>query len=127
MNFQTGIAISQEHPIDYVAAAVTWMTHTSPPFCVRGMTFPYAKEHLLATPVVSSADKVACINAVCHRTIEQLLIQKRIVPGYPPGIILLVKPALARGHFLLPCQKTKSHWLLNAADAVLTAWIRGER
>lgn len=127
MNFQTGIALSQEAEHDFIVAAVTWFNHTTPHFTTRGLTLPFIKENLLATIVVSNTSQTKTMNACCHRTIEKLLIRGWIKPGEPPGIVLLTKPVLAKKHFMLPCKKTKTHWLLNAADTVLMAWLRGER
>ncbi len=127
MDFQTGVVISQEGENDFVVAATTWFKHTPPRFVTRGFTFPYAKENLVATVVVSNTSQLKAVNAACHRTIEKLIIKRWVKPGDPSGIQLLVKPFLARKHFMLPSVKTKTHWLLNAADVVLTAWLRGER
>ncbi len=127
MDFKTGIAISKESEHDFVVAAVTWFTASPPRFVTRGFTLPYVKENLISTIVTNNITQSKTMNAACHRTIEQLLVQKWIIPGRPLQIELLVKPFLAKEHFLLPSKKTKSHWLLNAADTVLTAWLRGER
>ena len=127
MNFQTGIAISKEAEHDFVVAAVTWFTRTEPHFTTRGLTFPFIKENLLSAIVVSNVSEVKAMNAGCHRTIERLLTRGWIKPGEPHGIVLLAKPILAKKHFMLPIVKTKTHWLLRAADVVLMAWLGGER
>ena len=127
MQFNTGIAISQEaENVVYVAAA-TWFSIPRPSFSVRGFTFPHAKEKLLSVVVVRNIGHIQAINAACHRTIESLIVRKYITPGTTPDIELLIKPYLAKEQFLLHCKRTTSHWLLNAAEAVLNGWLRGER
>ena len=127
MQFKTGIAISKESENEIVVAATTWFICSSPRFNTRGFTYEHAKENLLATVVVYNESHTRAINAACHRTIESLIVKKWLEPGSPQAIELLVKPYLAKKSFILPCKRTSSHWLLNAAEAVLTAWLRGER
>jgi len=127
MQFNTGIAISKEAENDVYVAAATWFSISKPPFSVRGFTFPHAKEKLLSVLVVRNVGHVQAINAACHRTIESLIVKNYIAPGTAPGIKLLIKPYLAKEHFLLQCKRATNHWLLNAADAVLNGWLRGER
>ncbi len=127
MRFQTGIALREEPGLDTVVSAVTWFALTPTNFATRGFTLPHAREHMLSTIIVCNSDIVSTVNAACHRTMETLLFKRWISPGDAPEIELLVKPYLARQRFMLPCLKTKSHWILTAADAVLLAWLRGER
>lgn len=119
--------MSQESTEDFVVAAVTWFTNTPPHFVTRGFTLPYVKENLLATVVVNNVSPIKTINAACHRTIEKLLTQSWIAPGNEMEITLLVKPVLSKQRFIMPSKKTKTHWLFNAAETVLTTWLRGER
>jgi hypothetical protein len=127
MLFHTGISVSKESEHDVFVAAVTWYKQGDPPFVTRGMTFPYIKENLLSVIVVTNINLTETVNAACQRTIEQLLIRRCIKPGKQLPIELLVKPFLAKEHFMLPSRRKKSHWLLNAADCTLEAWLRGER
>jgi len=127
MNFMTGIAMAKEGDEDFVVSAVTWFTTTPPTFVTRGFTLPYIKENLLSVVIVNNITRTKTVNAACHRTIEKLLMKKWLHPGKPLGIELLVKPALSKEHFILPCKKIKSHWLYNAAEVALMTWLRGER
>jgi hypothetical protein len=127
MRFQTGIALHEDPDQETVVSAVTWFTLTPAQFSIRGFTMPYVKENLLSTVVVYNSDVTSAVNAACHRTIETLLVKGWTSPGDAPEIELLVKPYLAKQRFMLPCQRTPTHWLLNAANAVLLAWLRGER
>ena len=127
MLFQTGIAVSQESNLDVFVSAVTWFKSGDPPFAIRGMTFPYIKENLLSVVIVQNNELKKTIDAACNRTIEKLLIQRYLKPGNQIPIELLVKPVLAKKRFMLPSCKTKTHWLLNAANITLEAWLRGER
>ena len=113
--------------MDTVVSAVTWFDTQPTNFSTRGFTLPHAKEHMLSTVIVRNTDIVSAVNAACHRTMETLLFKRWISPGTAPEIKLLVKPYLYRQRFMLPSCKTKSHWILAAADAVLLAWLRGER
>jgi len=127
MLFQTGIAISKESEVDIFVAAVTWFNKDNPPFVTRGMTYPYIKENLLSVIIVTNSELHETVNAACHRTIERLLIRRCLKPGNQIPVELLVKPYLAKEHFMLTSKRTKTHWLLNAASKTLDAWLRGER
>jgi len=125
MRFQTGIVLCDEPDQETVVSAVTWFTRPPVNFSTQSLTAPYVKEHLLAAIVVHNSDVVTAVNTACHRTIETLLVKGWTAPGDAPEIELLVKPYLAKQRFMLPSQRTPSHWLLNAANVVLRAWLRG--
>lgn len=127
MRFQTGITLREELNQEIVVSAVTWFALKPATFSTRGFTLNHAKENLLATVVVYNSDAITAVNAACHRTIETLLVKGWTSPGDAPEIELLVRPYLAKKQFMLPSRRTDHHWLLNAADAVVLAWLRGER
>jgi len=127
MIFQTGIAIDRETPQTILVAAATWYKSMEPNFPTRGLTLPYMKDNLAAIVIVRGDKLSTAINAACSRTIESLLIKRMIVPNNPPNVELLVKPVLARNTYVFPHTKTKTHWLLTAAEYALTDWLRGIR
>jgi hypothetical protein len=127
MRFQTGIALSRNTDHETIVSAVTWYKHPPTQFSTRGFTLAQAKKLLLATVVTYNKDSIAAVNAACHRTLESLLIKQKTPPGTSAGVELIVRPTLAKHRYILPSKKLKTHWLLNAADAVLLAWKRGER
>lgn len=125
-DIQVGIAHLQDAPDVYLVAAVTWYNF-QPNFSTHGMTLPYMKKNLLSVVVVPGETLPKAINVAANRTLEKLLIRRRLVPQSPPQVELIVKPALKNERFILPHRPQTQHWLLNAANRALDAWLRGER
>jgi hypothetical protein len=125
---QTAIATLQDVPNQHIVAAVTWY-NAQPNFSTHGMTIPYMRETLLSVVFTSGGGLVKTVNAAAQRTVERLFIRRVLIPGTEgtPQLELLVRPALKRETFVLPSCPKVQHWLLNAADRALDAWLRGER
>jgi len=125
---QTGIAHLQDVPGLHVVSAVTWY-NAQPDFSTHGMTIPYMKKVLLAVIFTQGESLRTAINAAAQRTVERLFVKRILIPGKEriPQIELLVKPVLKNETFLLPHCPKAQHWLLNAADRALDAWLKGER
>jgi hypothetical protein len=125
---QTGIAHLQDVPGRYIVSAVTWY-NTQPDFSTHGMTIPYMKKVLLAVVFTQGEVLRAAVNAAAQRTVEKLFVRRILIPGKErtPQIELLVKPTLKNETFILPHCPKAQHWLLNAADRALDAWLKGER
>lgn len=125
-DFQVGIAHLQDAPDCYVVAAVAWFNR-QPDFNTHGMTLPYMKKVLPAVTFVNNTELAKTINVAATRIVEKLLVKELLVPQKPPQIELIVRPALRNQRFVLPHKPQAQHWLLNAAERALDAWLRGER
>jgi hypothetical protein len=125
---QTCVSHIQDTPGLHVVSAVTWY-NAQPDFSTHGMTIPYMKQVLLSVVFTHAENLKTAVNAAAQRTVEKLFIRRILIPGKErtPQIELLVRPALKNENFVLPHCPKAQHWLLNAADRALDAWLKGER
>jgi hypothetical protein len=127
MHFYTGIAFSKLAGNDVLVAAATWYRSNTPWFNTRDLNLQFMKKNLCSVVFIRNSDIPTTVNSACHRSVEQLLINKYVSIDTKPDVTLLVKDRLLKQSFILPTEKNPRHWLLKAAETALTAWERGER
>jgi len=124
MLYYTGVHVDTEYD-QVVAVGATWPAQIEPHFSTKKLTLPFARKTLPAVVIVQHTSIVEAVDAICHRTVEQIMLHARFRITEPPKVSLLVLPALAKNSYQLPCQKTRGHWLVTAASDILFDWLRG--
>ena len=123
MEFSTGVLLwSNPKNNEVVASAATWYTYTKPSFPHKRITLSTVQKNILAPVIIHQYTAQKAVDAVCNRTIEKLLVSKLIQLHHPLNITLILKTP-PTDTYILPYKVCNTHWLLNAANALLKGHI----